>query len=58
MQRTGREEVRFNQFLPVVYLPVSERSKNSFTLAVKTVFIGQMFPRRRRGVVNLSHEVC
>lgn len=57
MQRAGREDVRFNLFLAVVYLPESQRHKDSFMLAAKTILIGQNFPGSRRGLVNHLHGI-
>lgn len=56
MQKTGQEGVRFNLFL-VVYLTVSERYKDSFTLATKILTTGENFCGRTRVLMNHLHEV-
>lgn len=57
MQRTGQEEVRFNLFSAAVYPTIYERYKDSFTLATKTISIGENFHGTTGGLMNHLHEV-
>lgn len=47
MQKTRQEEVRFNLFLAVVYPPIPERHKDSFTLAAKKNTYRSKLPRQK-----------